>query len=53
MSIDIGGTLAKTAFYIPVEYQEALEQNGQLEALTKDAIPSKFFINIFYHKILI
>jgi len=28
MSIDIGGTLAKTAFYIPVAYQEELEKNG-------------------------
>ena len=28
MSIDIGGTLAKTAFYIPVAYQEELEKSG-------------------------
>lgn len=44
MSIDIGGTLAKTAFYIPVAYQEELEKNGKLEALTKDTIPSKLSI---------
>ena len=46
MSIDIGGTLAKTAFYIPAAYQEELEKSGKLESLTKDTIPSKFIFSI-------
>lgn len=46
MSIDIGGTLAKTAFYVPAEHQKELEKNGRMEALTKDTIPSKFSLII-------
>ena len=43
LSIDIGGTLAKTAFYIPLEDQTALEKAGKLESLMDDTIPSKSF----------
>lgn len=43
LSIDIGGTLAKTAFYVPVSHQDRLECLGKLTTLTKDTIPSKLF----------
>ena len=43
LSIDIGGTLAKTAFYIPLDHQSALQKEGKLESLMDDTIPSKSF----------
>ena len=40
LSVDIGGTLAKTAFYVPREDPIRLNLE-RFEALTHDTIPSK------------
>ena len=41
LSVDIGGTLAKTAFYVPQgENTSELERENILK-ITQDAIPSK------------
>ena len=47
VSIDIGGTLAKTAFYVPNSHKETLKQDGRYESLLENSIPSKL-----KHKIL-
>jgi len=40
LSVDIGGTLAKTAFFVPKD--DPLRQTfSKFEALTNDTIPSK------------
>jgi len=39
ISIDIGGTLAKTAFYIPESHHKKLEEDGRLSVLTANTIP--------------
>ena len=40
LSVDIGGTLAKTAFFVP--RNDPIRQNlANFEALTQDSIPSK------------
>jgi len=40
LSVDIGGTLTKAAFYLPND--DPIRQNlGKFEALTSDCIPSK------------
>jgi len=41
LAIDIGGTLAKAAFYIPKPHLESLSADGKLEALTESSIPRK------------
>lgn len=40
LSVDIGGTLAKTAFYVPRDDPIRLDP-GRFEALTHETIPSK------------
>lgn len=40
MAIDIGGTLAKTAFYVPPQHPEFADYKN-FEMLTQDTIPSK------------
>ena len=40
MSLDIGGTLAKVAFYVPKD-DPSFEFAGLKEKLTKESIPSK------------
>ena len=47
LSIDIGGTLAKAAFYMPKSELAELEKNDKIESITKEALPSKFDIHIF------
>ena len=42
LSIDIGGTLAKVAFYVPKDDPSFKEPEFQ-EKLTKETIPSKNF----------
>lgn len=42
LAFDIGGSLAKVAFYLPRE-QPQFEDFRNLEVLTKDCIPSKSF----------
>jgi hypothetical protein len=44
ISIDIGGTLAKTAFYVPKHNLINLEKTGKFESLTRDTIPSMYFL---------
>ena len=45
LSVDIGGTLAKTAFFVPRD--DPIRQDlGNFEALTSDSIPSKFNFNL-------
>lgn len=48
LSIDIGGTLAKTAFYVPSGHQLHLEKLGKLESLTDKTIPSKLQIEVYF-----
>lgn len=45
LAVDIGGTLAKTAFYIPKSDPIRLDQD-KFRILTKQSIPSKFYIPI-------
>mgnify|MGYP006907108380 CR=1 FL=1 len=40
LSVDIGGTLAKTAFYIP-KSDPVRADLSKFETITKDTIPSK------------
>ena len=48
MAVDIGGTLAKTAFYLPKNDPHRLDSH-KLEMLTKDTISSKFtFLEVEY-----
>ena len=42
LSVDIGGTLAKTAFYVPKEHEQKLLAANKLESLKLEAIPSKY-----------
>jgi hypothetical protein len=46
LSIDIGGTLAKTAFYIP-RSDPQMEDASFHEVLTKDTIPSNYLHILF------
>jgi hypothetical protein len=39
LSIDIGGTLAKAAFFIPKSEMDELDKNNQLEPIKNDSIP--------------
>jgi len=52
LALDIGGTLAKAAFYIPKPHLESLSADGKLEALTESSIPQlangdKIFLKSF------
>jgi hypothetical protein len=47
LSIDIGGTLAKVAFYLPKD-DVKLKNPQYYEKLTKDSIPCKFSFIIEY-----
>lgn len=48
ISVDIGGTLAKTAFYVPKHHRLNLEKAGKFDSLTKDSIPSKY--SVFFRR---
>ena len=44
LSVDIGGTLAKAAFFVP--RNDPLRQNfSRFEALTSECIPSKYLFD--------
>ena len=46
LSIDIGGTLAKTAFYIPSSHKKRLQEDGRYESMIADSLPSKLDLRI-------
>jgi hypothetical protein len=46
VALDIGGTLAKTAFYLP-KSEPKFADGKDFEILTKDTIPSKSYMIIF------
>jgi hexokinase len=41
LSIDIGGTLAKAAFYVPNDHKLKMMEMGKFTSLTHNTIPSK------------
>lgn len=47
LSVDIGGTLAKVAFYVP-KNDPIYQNNEKLHKLTSMSIPSKYSVHVNY-----